>query len=330
MNNQFIFFCVNVGNENLLKEEIRIFYPELNLSYSRKGFITYKNTGVKYDLKSISQLDCTFSTRAGICLGKSNSNDLIVDLSRNAEDLELKLEDCIVHNFSVNTDFELEAAELLNTEVNGYSANDKIVFDLISLGEKELWIGVHSVTTGTTRYPNSKVDVYIPPAAPSKAYLKMAQVIELYSIKINPGDRWLDFGCAPGGSTHYLLSNGAKVWGIDTAQMPQVILDETNFNFINKPAQDLSQEELPADMDWIHVDLNLNPKQAVKEVLRLAKKYNFSLKGILFTVQLTKIEYIELIEEFEDSFFDWGFTDILSRQVPSHKKEYVIIAKRDR
>ena len=110
--------------------------------------------------------------------------------------------------------------------------------------------------------------------------------------------------------------------------MDKSILDHKKYTHINRSVQDLSQEDLPfRDIQWIHVDLNLNPKQVIKEVLRLAKKYSARLKGILFTVQVVKQDYVQYIEDFEDSFFEWGFTSVISRQVPAHKNEYIIIAK---
>ena len=93
MNDQFIYFCVNIGNENLLKEEIKIFYPELTLSYSRKGFLTFKNKGVKYDFNTISQLQITFATRSGICLGKAGPEELRLTIKDKLEELGLVLDD---------------------------------------------------------------------------------------------------------------------------------------------------------------------------------------------------------------------------------------------
>jgi len=328
-NEQFLFFCTNIGNEKLLKEEIRIFYPDFSPSYSRKGFLTYKNKGIHYDLNSISQLDLTFSTRAGICLGKTSPDELSKNFIELTTELGIEIGKCIIHNFSINTDYLLPVKDLLKKDFNEYSPINKTVIDLISLSDKEVWFGVHRVGKDTTNYPNSVVELSIPKEAPSKSYVKLAQTAELFQVNFDKSDSWLDFGCAPGGATYYLLTKGCRVWGIDPAKVDELILSHKKFTKITKAVQDLSQEDLPyRDIHWIHADLNLNPKQAIKEVLRLSKKYSNRLKGILFTVQVVKHEYIELIEEFEDLFFDWGFTSVSSKQVPSHKNEYVIFAKR--
>lgn len=330
MNDQFIFFCVNIGNENLLKEEIKTFYPELTLSYSRKGFLTFKNKGVKYDFNTISELFVAFTTRTGICLGKARPEDLMGTVKEKFEESNLVLGDCMIHNYSINTEYLFDAASEFDASVNEYSADGKLVLNLISLGEEEVWFGVHRVSRGITRFPNSEVEIEVPESAPSIGYRKLAETAELFALKFTSRDSWLDFGCSPGGSSAYLLSTGAKVWGIDTANVDESITDHKNFKFIKSSVQDLSQEKLPDDeIHWVHADININPNQAIKEVLRLCKKYNNSLKGIIFTVQMVKTEYVENIEDFEDIFYDWGFSNMISRQVPAHKKEYVLIAQRN-
>lgn len=330
MSTQFIFFCVNPGNEKLLKEEIKKFYPELTLSYSRKGFLTFKNLGILYDLKTLSQLNATFASRVGLCLGRTKASELLETVVKNAEGLSINLAKSIIHSFSINTDYVLKTSKILGQKVNEYSAEGKTVFDIMALSENEIWLGVHTVAKGITRFPNSKVEIKIPANTPSIAYLKLAQVVELFAIKFDKYDSWLDFGSCPGGASLFLLSKGCKVWGIDPAQVSPVIAQNKNYTHIATPLQDLSHETLPENkISWVHADLNLRPTQAIKEVLRLCKKYNLSLKGILFTVQLTNLDYIKDIEDFEDQFYDWGFSDISSIQVPSHKQEYIIIARRE-
>lgn len=326
---QYIFFCVSIGNENLLKEEVKEFYPELAISYSRKGFLTFKNKGVRFNTKTISELQVAFATRTGICLGKSHPENVKEVITESLMKEGLELNDCVIHSYSINTDFIYNASVELGTSVNEYSADGKLVLNLITLGEKEVWFGLHHVSKGITRYPNSIVEIKPPKYSPSLAYFKLAEVTELYALKFTSKDLWLDFGCTPGGSSQFLLSTKAKVWGIDTAEPDRKIISNSNFRFIKSSVQNLSQEKLPDDpISWVHVDMNINPHQAIKEVLRLCKKYNNSLKGIIFTIQIVKMDLIQCIEEFEDTFYDWGFDNMVSRQVPSHKKEYVLIAQR--
>lgn len=330
MDQQFIFFCTNIGNEQFLKEEIRVFYPELLFSYSRKGFITFKNTGVQYDTKTISQLQVAFATRAGICLGKSAPSDLKVNLASFLTNAGLSEDKCLFHCFSINTDYELETKDIIDSQVNEFSAINKTVINLIALGEKEIWVGVHSVGKNTTNYPNSNPEIEIPIDSPSIGYLKLAQTTKLFNIPMNSREGWLDFGSAPGGTSHFILSHGCRVWGVDPAMMDENIMKNSRYTHHRSSAQNLSHENLTDrhNIQWVNVDMNINPKQSIKEILRLCKKFNDNLKGIIFNIPVVKKENIELIEEFEDMFYEWGFGNVTSRQIPSHKKEYVIVAKR--
>ena len=329
MSNQFIFFCTNIGNENLLKEEIRVFYPELALSYSRKGFLTFKNKGVHYSKETISQLDVAFATRSGICFGKTTPKDFLLNFETSCKNEGIDPARCAIHSFSVYTNFSFATESILNRVVNEPAPINKPVINVITLSETEIWFGYYKVAKTTTRYPNANPMIKIPELSPSRAYLKIAEAIELFNIKIDKDDQWLDFGSSPGGSSYYFLNEGCKVWGIDPAKMADIIIDNKNYTHVCKSVQDLSQEELPdRKITWVNVELNLNPKQSIKEVLRLCKKYNFSLKGIIFTIQIIKMDHVKNIANFEDHFYEWGFNNILSRQLPSHKQEYVIIARR--
>src|SRR5690606_18935733 len=62
---------VNFDNEDLLKAELSLKYPWLNLSYSRHGFLTYKNMGEKLALQDIAKLSIIFSRRFGLSIGRS-------------------------------------------------------------------------------------------------------------------------------------------------------------------------------------------------------------------------------------------------------------------
>jgi 23S rRNA C2498 (ribose-2'-O)-methylase RlmM len=76
MNSQFLFFITNIGNEALLKEEIKCFYPLLTPAYMRKGFMTFKNTGRNLNLTEIAKLEFCFARAWGECLGKNLNSPL--------------------------------------------------------------------------------------------------------------------------------------------------------------------------------------------------------------------------------------------------------------
>lgn len=309
---QYLFFCTNAENERYLKAEIACFYPELVVSFSSKRFITFKNKGIHYNLKSISEVKLAFATRVGIfCTkaDKSNYQEIVREVAT-----QHKLEDFNLHEFSLD-------GELSKSEDN----DSKNIINAIFLSQNQIWIGIHTQDQFTAIYPNSNPSVQLPASSPSRAYLKLKELSLNYNLKFNAN--CIDFGCAPGGSTFNLLEQGASVWGVDPAKVDDIVYKHPKFKYIQNSIQNLTQEELPKiDIDWIFVDVNLNPKLAIKEVLRLAKMYNRNIKGIIFNISMNKIEHIGQIESYEDTLYEWGFNTVFRCQIPSHKREFSIIA----
>ena len=251
--NQFIYFVTVLGNQDLLKKELELFHPHLKLSFSKKNFLTFKNTGRPYTKEKLEQLSFCFALDWGLNEG-GITNDLI----------DSKLKIC---------QFDDQPSE-----------------------------------------------------APSRAYLKIKHGIEKSNIEIPSDANWIEFGCAPGGAIYYLLKNYNKVVGVDPAQMDQICLSNKNFIHIKKPIQNLTHSDLEGvDFHFVASDLNLNPNQAIKEVLRLSEKFK-NLSAIFMTIKMVKTEHVELIPKFL-RYFERHFEDVKQLQLASHKREFLIIAK---
>src|SRR6478752_1001528 len=72
MMTQFYFVLTNIEAEAILKEEISLRYPELRMSYSRPGFITFKG-------ESEVKFQPLFCRVSGISLGKFKKSELKYD-----------------------------------------------------------------------------------------------------------------------------------------------------------------------------------------------------------------------------------------------------------
>ncbi len=172
-----------------------------------------------------------------------------------------------------------------------------------------------------------QVMIDLPSAAPSRAYLKIAEACKKYDVDSNNNLNWIEFGSGPGGASFYLLNNFNKVVGIDPGDMDPICLDNNNFTHIKKPIQSTLWEDMPKmEVDWIASDMNINPKQAIKEVLRHAKGCHKNLKGVFMTIKMVKTDHVKLIPDFEQMFIDFGFSTVVKSQLPSHKKEFLIFA----
>jgi hypothetical protein len=170
------------------------------------------------------------------------------------------------------------------------------------------------------------IDFELPEKSPSRNYLKIAQACKRFDIKPNKKKNWIEFGSAPGGASLYLLENFGKVTGVDPAVMEDICLDNSNFNHLCKPIQDLSQEELPDhDIHYISSDLNINPKQGVKELIRLSKKYH-TIEGVFYSIKFIKDSQLKEMTNFIGAFEAMAYKRVGFMQLSSHKRETLLFA----
>src|SRR5690606_16179700 len=200
---KYIAALTGIENQNLLKEEIKHFYPELKLSFSHKNFLTFK-LEEDYRLKVLLKKRPAFARlwkEAGK-LEKTPSVSFyhydrekdLLECSQNAEGLVIEIND---KTFMKLEDFTSEDALLLKPQVN---------FD---------------------------------PKAPSRAYYKLAEAFEVTKAKLDENDFLLELGSSPGGATYFALKSGAKVIGVDPAEMEEFLFGEfpSRFKHIKKPVQ---------------------------------------------------------------------------------------------
>ena len=315
-NGEFIFFCCNEGNVDLLKYEIKIGYSYLNPGYSTGRFLTYKTTK---DVL-LNEIELVFTTRWAKSIKKVSKQQLL-----SQEINILNFTNFNLHYFSL-LDEEVqdkEVCEHFDKYIDGNQENE-LYYDVVQVKPDEFWIGVHTKDQRCATFPNSDPKIFLPEKSPSRAYLKLAEAQHLFNISITENQKWLELGSAPGGASYFLLSNKAMVWGNDPAEMSPLCLLNKKFTHIKKPVQHIKPEEIPSDIEWVSVDLNLNPKQSLAEVFRISKDFRF-LRGILVTVKIVNLDHVEYIRDNINWASDRGFDYIIATQLPSHKREYLLV-----
>ncbi len=330
MNDQFIFCTTVIGNESLLKEEIRLYFPELTLSFSGKGLVTFKNKGAKIDERILAEKSPVFALRSGIHLLKADESSLVSSV-KEVIDL-LDGDKFCIHYFNIKGQpFSLLGEESLVSnfkQLNHRAKARDYIVNVIEMTPGKFWIGLSYTTNSTNPYPNGNTEILLPPTAPSRAYLQIAEADKIFNLNLNFKDLVIEYGCSPGGVTSYLLDKGARVVGIDPALMDKSCASNPNFKHLQIPVQDLSQEKLPDEaVQLITVDLNLNPKQALKEVLRLTKKHSHDIRAILFSIKIVNEFHLQKMGEYKKLFIDFGAREVIEMQLSSHKKEYLIFAR---
>src|SRR5262249_1052295 len=68
---QFVFMTCRAGAESALKREVALIEPSWHPSFSRPGFLTFKNTGKKpIDTRRLAEQNWTFAHACGISFGR--------------------------------------------------------------------------------------------------------------------------------------------------------------------------------------------------------------------------------------------------------------------
>jgi hypothetical protein len=321
----FIFFHTVTYNEKLLIAWMKAHYPELKLSFSAPGWVTFKSQ--KYFSLNFS---CPLALRFGQGLDIIKCPEK--DLSPLWKSIEILVQDHgidQIHYFE-RAEIRNENAEILNRLKSSYPK----VNSALELGKKSLQIfkihdglyatGLTTLTSHAFQSPfvGALKTAHIPTNSPSRAYLKIAQIHDHMPIPWQKEDIILELGASPGGITTYLLEQGLIVHAIDSAPLK---IEHPHLKTIVDSVQRLKAQEVSIDTQWVISDLNLSPKQVINEVLRLSCDLP-KLKGVFLTLKLTHVDLVARLDQYlrlmQEKFLDFDF---ILMQVPSHKQETHLI-----
>lgn len=314
MEEQFYFFVTNLENEDLLKSEVELFYKQLRLSYSRPCFLTFK--GPKQLETELLSRQWYFARRVGICHKKYNSHDLPIQMENYLKD---SFE--AVHIFNANT-VQFKSTDLPKIPTSFAPVKNGRVLDVMKVRTDEFWIGEHRLINDQHFIVGGEPEFELPEGVESRAYLKWAEafelVPELYEIK----GTVVELGAAPGGGSQFLFEQGLRILAVDPGQMKF-----KNVVHLNMAVQELKSVHIVEKEKVVGLfsDMNLSPVQSSNETLRVAS-FLPNLNFVIINLKMTKIELIDSIEKIKRKFKEAGFSKQVLVQLPSHKKETMLIS----
>lgn len=203
-------------------------------------------------------------------------------------------------------------------------AND-VVVDMILLGSDQLWWGTHLHSASHSPWPGGNAPVSLPPESPSRAYLKCEETVDWAGNPLKSADTALEIGSAPGGTSFALLKRGLRVIGIDPAQMDESVLQHPQFLHIQKPVASVMRESLPESIQWIFLDMNVEPRITLFAVDRLASRMKDSLLGVFLTIKLNRWEIAEEIPAFMEHVRAMGMVRVKAAQLSHHRQEIAMV-----
>jgi 23S rRNA (cytidine2498-2'-O)-methyltransferase len=344
----FILVTCQRGAELALKREVMRRTPALHPAYSRPGFVTFK--AVDLLLTPSFQLDAVFARAWAFSLGKLTGTTP----EARAEEAWQKTEGFPirwVHVWPVDAlpvgdyDFEPrltpEAFDVhrlfvercsrksqLDPQAENLSTPAKVgdwVLDCVLVREGEWFLGVHQVREFPSRYPGGLLPLELPPEAVSRAYLKMEEALRWSGFPLRPGGRWLEIGCAPGGSAQALLAHGQMVIGVDPAEVDPRVRDHPNFTHIKKRISRVPRK-LFRKVRWLAADLNVAPNYTLEVVESIVLNQYVNIRGMLLTLKLLDWSDAERIDQYLERIRSWGFNKVRARQLQFNRQEFCVAA----
>jgi 23S rRNA (cytidine2498-2'-O)-methyltransferase len=131
---------------------------------------------------------------------------------------------------------------------------------------------------------------------PSRAYLKLWELLTVYDVKPTPGQRVVDFGSCPGGWTWVLQKIGCHVVSIDRAPLDPRIASLPNIEFMKTNAFSLKPADIGA-IDWFFSDIICYPEK----LLELVQEWQASglCKNFVCTIKFQGKTDFETLKKFQ-------------------------------
>lgn len=317
MSELFYFFITNLENEELLKKEVEMFFPELRLSYSRSCFLTFKGPASIKD--KVQSRQWYFSKRVGISLEKCNMEKLEASLQANCQRPYQQ-----VHVYNAN-ETQYKSTDLPRIPSSFSPIDNALILDVIKIRTDEFWFGEHSVVFDQHYLAGGDPDIELPETAASRAYLKWAEAFEIFPELHEYKGLVVELGSAPGGGTEFLTKEGFKVIALDPG-----LMEFKNCTHLHMAVQEVRAEHFTSKelVQGLFVDMNLSPVQSSNETMRVAR-YFPNLHFVIINLKMTKLELMDSIEKIKRKFKDLGFPKQDIIQLPSHKKETMLIVRKN-
>jgi 23S rRNA (cytidine2498-2'-O)-methyltransferase len=356
---QFVFMTCRAGAEGVLKQEAAHFEPEWRPSFSRPGFLTFKNASEqRIDDRKLAERNWTFAYTHGISLGRL-AGDQLADLVRQfwenpevtaiatsggAVDVHVwqrepaAAEDDGLGTFVTPLCREIESAlraaapeqSALAREMAPHrkaAPRNSRVLDVVIVEPNEWWIGYHRAVKTAERWPGGAIPVRLPSHAVSRAYAKLEEAIQWSAFPLSKDDECVEVGCAPGGASQALLERGLFVTGIDPAEVEPEVLEHARFRHLKKRGADVRRSEFEG-VRWLVADMNIAPQDTLDEVESIVRHPSVSIRGMVLTLKFSEWNVAEQLPKFIARVREWGYRDVRCRQLVTGGQEICLVALR--
>jgi len=343
-----LFAACQPGSETALKGDVARRQPTLRFAFSRPGFVTFRVTE-----DSPPTLRSPFARTWGHSLGRvvgADASELARELwklvaqAQNADrmarlgHLHVWQRDAALPGDEGYDAAAESAAHAAGTQMLGERPDTaaslvlnaevpagESVIDCVLVEPHEWWIGWHRAESPETRWPGGVPLLGAPAGMISRAYLKIEEALRWSELPIEPGDRCVEIGSAPGGSCAALLERGCIVTGVDPAEMDAAVLANPRFTHVRARAREVPRA-LFRDVRWLMSDTNVAPKHTLDTVEAIVTADDVRLEGLVLTLKLTDPKSAAELPAFHKRIRGWGYEYVRARHLAFNRQEVCVVA----
>lgn len=206
------------------------------------------------------------------------------------------------------------------------TSHGALVLDCAIDGPDRWWVGWHVADTPAGTWPGGIYPGSMPPDKVSRAWLKLDEAIATFALMLEPRQRAVELGAAPGGACQRLLEAGLVVTGIDPALVDDAVASQPNFTQWRMRARDVKLKQLRG-FDWVVADMNIDPKSTLDAIERVVSAPGTPPRGIVATLKLPNWSRAADLPGWLARFAGWGYTT-RARQLSTGGREICVVAER--
>lgn len=317
----FVFATCLPGVEPAMKVELSRARPELRFAYSRPGLVTFKSSR---EVRPDDAPGSVFARVWGRSIGAAG------DPWAAAAQLAT-LGATRVHAYAREPEQPTDLAPWQALGPGGPATDGELVADIVvapgGINGEAAWLGVHRHDASRPAHPGGAIPVSVPIDAPSRAYAKLEEAVAWARLPLERGQVAVEIGAAPGGAALALARRGLEVWAVDPGALADHVLALPNVHYLERKIGALRWEELPEQVDWLLLDVNLAPQVALHELARLMPRLKRTLRGAVLTLKLNDWSFVGELPTLVDRIRQMGLRDVRVRHLPSNRKEVCAIAR---
>ena len=344
---EFVFVTCQCGAEAALKRELARLWPAWRFAFSRPGFVTFKQpqpTAPADNFALRSTLARSYAISLGCVRGSSASQRARqvweVAAGRPIDRLHVWSRETTLpgtNGYEPGLDeVALQARQQILDAAPASLADaaarqrwqhptrrGDLVLDCVLVEPDQWWIGYHRASARATRWPGGIWPGQPPAEMVSRAYLKTSEALDWMALPIKPGQRCVELGCAPGGSTQALLDRGLRVTGVDPANVDPRIAQHPNFQHVRKRGADVQRKEY-GQFQWLIADMNVAPRYTLDTVRDIVTHRLVRIRGVLLNLKLADWTLAEQVPQYMAEVRGWGYPVVRARQLSYQRHEICV------